>query len=734
MAQRGVIFKDSYLPEPDRSWFDLSFDNVYSCNLGEIIPTLFMETMGKDVIHQKSDVFARLAPLVAPAFGKLNMFNYHFYVRNRDIWSNWKAFMTNADQREAWQQNVSFIPPVMPYLDIRKILYNSKLFGKTTELSSLNTDVYKEDSDGVSYIDLDDSVCNYNACYILDLWYEDQGGTGGFTIYPFKTSILFDPDHQSHMHHMLIRFIPNKSEFHATTPTNYKDVPQPLQYNQRYNPFSNGSLFDFLGVDIEPVYKTSQQGIYNHLVSIGSKNTTEDGALLGNFPFTKMIDAVSGMDNGELFGINVRDFLLQHAALSITLFDSTFKMVQVNLTNTSHYNSEEISGLTLSNYDLYYDDESAKISALPLRAYYFIYSEYFRDQNYVSVNKNVDFTRDGEDIDWNLGVDVIFDYLTLKTKCWEHDPYTSALPGPQRGNAVRYLPNAELTYDSNTSITQNTYTVRIGADGAITGSSGNTMTSASGYPVTVDLSAATIENFRFANATQRFLEKVARTGNRYYEYMLGIFGVDIPDAKLDRPVYLGGDKTPIQVSEVLQTSASELNTSQPLGQMAGRGVAIGSDDYLEYEALENGFFVEVTAIIPRVSYQQGLAPMFTRKVQLDYPIPDYAQLGEEPILQGELYYSADQNEDETVFGFTPRYSQWKYNRDVVHGEFKSSLDHWTFARKFDSAPVAGKKFLEVNPDYRQFAVTDPSQEHVYVTMWHDLQVKRSLPIFGIPSL
>lgn len=252
--------------------------------------------------------------------------------------------------------------------------------------------------------------------------------------------------------------------------------------------------------------------------------------------------------------------------------------------------------------------------------------------------------------------------------------------------------------------------------------------------LSVDLSAATIENFRFANATQRYLEKVARSGNRYYEYMKSIFGADIEDAKLNRPIFLQGDKTPVQISEVLQTSASQLEDDQPLGQMAGRAVAVGNDDYLEYVTPDNGFFVELCCVIPRVSYQQGLAPMFTRKVQLDYPLPDFAQLGEEQVKQGELYFTADDTEDERPFGYQSRYYQWKYQRDVVHGEFKDSLDHWTWARKFDTPPVAGKKFLEVDVDYRQFAVPLRNQEHVYTHMFHDIQVCRCLPIFGVPSL
>lgn len=373
---------------------------------------------------------------------------------------------------------------------------------------------------------------------------------------------------------------------------------------------------------------------------------------------------------------------------------------------------------------------------MPLRAYYFIYSEYFRDENYIDINPVVDFTRDGDEF---YGYDVfsnrvnIFDFLSLKFKSWEHDPYTTALPGAQRGPSVRFLPNVSSLVKADGS----RKSILIGAHDSvfnqdtlgIYGNSGQ-----QGASLSIDLSAATIENFRFANATQRYLEKVARSGSRYYEYMKSIFGADIEDAKLNRPIYLQGDKTPIQVSEVLQTSASQLEDDQPLGQMAGRAVAVGNDDYLEYVTPDNGFFIELCCVLPRVSYQQGLAQMFTRKVQLDYPIPDYAQLGEEQVETGNLYYSADSSIDSIPFGYQSRYWSWKYNRDVVHGEFKDSLDHWTWSRKFDSRPIAGKKFLEVDVDYRQFAVTQRNTEHVYTHMFHDIQVQRALPIFGVPSL
>jgi len=130
----------------------------------------------------------------------------------------------------------------------------------------------------------------------------------------------------------------------------------------------------------------------------------------------------------------------------------------------------------------------------------------------------------------------------------------------------------------------------------------------------------------------------------------------------------------------------------------------------------------------------GMNPMFERETYLDYPIPQFSQLGEEYVRVSELWNDGSQDLFQKPFGYQSRYYQWKYRRDEVHGDFKTSLDFWHWSRKFEDEPINGKQFLEINPDYRQFAVTDKSFQHFYLYFDHQLQMNRPLPIFGIPTL
>jgi len=185
---------------------------------------------------------------------------------------------------------------------------------------------------------------------------------------------------------------------------------------------------------------------------------------------------------------------------------------------------------------------------------------------------------------------------------------------------------------------------------------------------------------------------------------------------------------------VLQTGSTDLETQQPLGDMAGRGIVIGSDDSIDFECPDFGFYIQLSVVVPRTSYMTGMNPMFERETYLDYPIPQFSQLGEEYVRVSELWNDGSQDLFQKPFGYQSRYYQWKYRRDEVHGDFKTSLDFWHWSRKFEDEPINGKQFLEINPDYRQFAVTDKSFQHFYLYFDHQLQMNRPLPIFGIPTL
>lgn len=755
MAERGIIFKDDFVSTPGKSWFDLSYDYLFSMNFGELVPSSCVECLAEDIIHAKSDSFVRLAPLVAPTFGKCNMFSYHFYVRNRSIWKQWEEFFADNDQREAWQQaNPSWTPPEMPYIPVFNALtipFDREMHNH--EFGGYGMNWHSYNGNFLANIHVEGE--SYNRQNTLGLMYANA-------LYIYKSNDqwccekILDPynyywplqDNQG----VIIFYAPNKYEsvvkpYDGTGP--YVSDELKNYENPYYNVFSNGSLFDYLGVDLSGYYAKQRKWFEDSLTEIVAALSDTLADDLFDVPLVPQVAVnlpPSGNPNAIPCSVDLEEFFKTHFLFGFEYIHNNQFVINTSVGTHLLYGAQthidDIIALENNPLFTFYRGDSSedfpRISALPLRAYHQIYIDYFRDENYISVNKNVDWTRDGVDIDFTLDADTIFDFLTLKLKAYEHDPYTTALPQPQRGKPVRFLPDSNVLAKIGDSAGAGVdkYYLMSNSDGSSLYR--NDGVSASGAKslvrLEVDLSAATIENFRFANALQKLSEKIARSGGRYYEYMRAVYGADIQDAKIDRAIFLGGDKTPIQISEVLQTSASQLTDDQPLGQMAGRAVAVGNDDYLEYITPDNGFFIEITCALPRTNYQSGLAPYFSRFVRLDFATPDFAQLGEQPVLQKELWYSADASEDEKPFGYQSRYYDMKYLRDRTSGSFKDSLDFWTWSRKFDEAPVAGQEFLEVRPDYRQFAVTDKSTEHIYVHMWHDLQVNRCLPVFGVPSL
>lgn len=392
-----------------------------------------------------------------------------------------------------------------------------------------------------------------------------------------------------------------------------------------------------------------------------------------------------------------------------------------------------------------------KIGADAHAAYQMIYQEWYRDQNLI------------EDVDYKL-IDgdnsANTDLTVLRKRAWEHDYFTAALPWAQKGPAVE-IPIGEFTdvdvfysnptFANTAIVNSNPGIISAGgntsllsevpggganygrfADGALTSVAYDPNGTLKAETSTLSAEAATINNLRVAEALQRWMERNARGGSRYAEYILHNFGVRSSDSRLQRPNYLGGSKQPMIISEVLQTSES---SETPQGNMSGHGVSAGSGKAFRYFCEEHGWIISIISVMPKPVYQQGIPKHFKKFDRMEFADPIFAHLGEQEVKNYELYYeSSTPNTNNETFGYLPRYAEYRYNPSTVSGEFRTNLAFWTLSRIFASRPGLNQQFIEM--DYteldRIFAVTDPDSDRIYAHIYHRIKAVRKLPLFGTP--
>jgi len=382
---------------------------------------------------------------------------------------------------------------------------------------------------------------------------------------------------------------------------------------------------------------------------------------------------------------------------------------------------------------------STNVSALPMAAYQCIYNEYYRDQN---LQSPVDFKlTDGNN---NTDAGDRERLTTLRQRAWEHDYFTSSLPFAQKGAAVD-IPIGTITGDSrvtwNDDTTSNRYVEgSFGSDGS--GSErkyiGGTIPVGDGvWPETssliaktseVSVEATTINDLRRAFKLQEWLEKNARGGTRYIENILTHFGVRSSDKRLQRPEYITGVKSPVVVSEVLNTTGQD--GGLPQGNMAGHGISVTSGKSGSYYCEEHGYIIGIMSVMPKTAYQQGIPRTFLKTDSLDYFWPTFANIGEQEVAKQELYAYTENAND--TFGYVPRYAEYKYMPSRVAGEFRTSLNYWHLGRIFATEPSLNSDFIECDPTKRIFAVEDEGTDVLYCHVLNKIRAIRPMPKYGTP--
>jgi hypothetical protein len=387
------------------------------------------------------------------------------------------------------------------------------------------------------------------------------------------------------------------------------------------------------------------------------------------------------------------------------------------------------------------------VNALPACAYNKIYNEYYRDQNVAT--KLTDTVSNGS----NSGTP----FIQLQKRAWQHDYFTSALPWTQRGPEatiplgstapISYVNGPEATIFRNNA--DGTVIANAAFDGAaaLETTAGGALKAAlpsttyidvdNTDSLSVDLSTATaasINELRRAFRLQEWLERNARGGARYIEVIMAHFGVKSSDSRLQRPEFLGGSATPVTISEVLQTSDNASETT-PQANMAGHGVAVGQSNKVSYFCEEHGFIMGLMTVMPKSAYQQGLPKIFSKFDKFDYFWPSFQSIGEQPIYNQEIYYNEADSQNSGVFGYTPRYAEYKYIPSSVHGEMRTSLNFWHMGRIFSSRPSLNADFIECdNTEVERIFAVNQDAENLYVYLHNHIKATRPMVYFGTPTI
>lgn len=447
--------------------------------------------------------------------------------------------------------------------------------------------------------------------------------------------------------------------------------------------------------------------------------------------------------------------------------------------------------------------DSTIISDFPLRAYFKIWFDYYRDENlqaeYVddSFNKQLYFEAwrswrkvsdpltEFSDMDFNT----INNNFKPRYRAYRKDYFTACLPQPQKGEPVSLslstsapvtFPNqvfigapggfdpaklgiiANLTTSSDPQVGD---TINVGSQAMSPSTADYYLEAGSGDKIKgflgglyenqsltkqltgiADLSAATaitVEQLREAFAVQEILESLSMRGSRYTEFLKGNFGVTPDDYKLQRPQFLGGLVTPVQVQQVLQQSGYSGQDSRDMtGYAAGRAFASVGGRIFKQRFKEHGYIIGILSIMPKAYYYQGIPRHFMRKDRFDYYLPQTAHLGEQGVTKMELFYDSAQAQlNETVFGFIPRWAEYKTSTNGIHGDFRGNLNYYHMARTFTSlsSPTLSEDFISTkNVPTRPFAVwqtENPTIDHLcWVNCFFKVIASRPMPYHSIPKV
>lgn len=694
--------------QPRRATFDKSFQNNLTMKFGAITPVYCQEVIAGDSVRIQPTFGLRFMPLVFPTQTRMRAYMHFYYVRSRTLWKDWQDFIYSTKK--------NLVPPYLSsksptslktrsladYLGVPTYVYGN--FSKTSN--------FKYSS--VGYLFRSSGQDTKQRFYYKML--VDGAESSQFRLVDTSTS---SSNIQGYV------YLPFNDSGLGTVNV----VPKVLVFNfgQLPSGVSSSTKINLCCTDEN-----------NEIVYIDTASCAVSGnKVTATFPVAHDI---------SMHGASKCYFLVD-GKQTMTVSTMPQTMFQTTISATFDFNDGvDVDDLAVA--DNPYRNGKINLSVLPFRAYESIYNAYYRNQ------QNDPFKIDGE-IEYNKwipsdegGEDK--QLYELHYRNWELDQFTSCLPSPQsdglepplvglvnRGvkNIVAFSDEDGLVHSATPEFDDGGNLVSVHMRDISDGRSDI-------VPVTladVATQGITIEDFRFVNAVQRFLELKIRKGFRYKDLTKGYYGVDIKFDELMMPEFIGGLTQDVNVNQVTSTSATSFNGEDtPLGSYAGQASCFGQSGVISKYCDEAGFIIGVLTVVPVPVYSQVLPKFFLKKNALDYYFPQFANIGYQPVKYDELcplqyYLNSGTN---PVFGYQRAWYDYVSSLDTVHGDFRNSLKNFLMNRVFDGIPELGHDFLKVDPEQlnQVFVSTDATDDKILGEIWFDVTYKSAVPYTIVPSL
>lgn len=743
------------IEKPNRNSFDLSHNVNFTAQFGKLYPVLCQEVIPGDSFQIDTSLGLRLMPLLFPVQSRMRADIHFFFVRNRNLWADWKDFI--------YAQKSGLTPPWIRRTTSQSAfdVFGTKSLGDylgipTTVSTSTRATYSSPMLPVMSSSQIPSATGIYGTKEMQDTPIplnvsNDALGWQQATSFPTITSV----NQNLSLHNF------NSLLLGTGTKTN---VVQGRPLCRISESVTGSSRFELIHTEpVSPVYPSRV-----YLFLLDSDNNTKLGAWSTNsLGFT----ATAGVTRSSQFSsINVKRMFAPNDTISLAAYinialEQGFNIVPVfEMTAPADlgtldprqtkfkrfFNGLLVTDMTQSiigdaidttNNPFVGTNPDIRISALPYRAYESIYNSFYRNMqndpfmiNGVPEYNKYIHSQDGGSDDYAYG---------LRYRNWELDFLTSAMPSPQQGIAP--LVGARQSSDK-TYILQYKNVGGTAGELHLTGGETNDLTAVSNYgddalnePTIKALQQAvdfgiSINDFRNVNSLQRWLEKNVRHGYRYKDQMLAHFGIEISLKELDMPEFLGGVSQDISVNPVTQTV--QMSDSSPLGAFAGQGSCFGrSDNKVNNYFDEHGFIMAIFSVSPIPSYSQLLPKHLQKSSHLDYYTPEFAHIGLQPITYREICPNEAKDQGlplDNVFGYQRPFYDYLANVDRVHGEMRTSLRSFLVNRYFSTPPQLGGQFLQLNSDECNniFTVQDDAEDKIIGQVYFDIKAKRPIPMFA----